>query len=114
MATDTPILDKMIQRKTQWMHAAEQARAADFKPVAAQPKQFRLSPTAYDLYQAWARDQEDDMIERSRPLTTKEKGSAKALGEPKLKKGETRLHEIFAGLPVLKDPDLPGESVVVD
>ncbi len=105
---DAPILDKMIQRKSAFEAGAEAQRAKNFDPVAVKPRVFRLAPAAYAQYQDWAAAQDAAHVGISQKVIDKDGTTAP------YEAGDTNLHRTFAGLPVVEEIDLPGESVIVE
>lgn len=115
---DHPIVAKMILRKNEFRAAAVAKAKETFNPVQ-EPKEIRLSERAHALYQDWAKAQDAEHVENGHikivEEVTKKKGEKPTveLVEKPYEAGDTRLHEVFAGLPVVLDVDLPGESVVI-
>lgn len=114
---DAPIVAKIILRKNEFRAAAVADAKKTFEAVK-EPKEIRLSEKAHALYQEWAKAQDAEhagVAVKVVEQVVKVKGQKDTveLVEKPYEHGDTRLHEIFAGLPVVLDVDLPGESVVV-
>ena len=114
---DPPIIAKIIQRKNEFRAAAIAESKTTFNPLK-EPTQIRLSERAHAQYQEWAQAKDAEHVGKSVKVVgevTKVKGQKDTMDlvEKPYEAGDTRLHEVFAGLPVVVDVDLPGESVVI-
>lgn len=114
---DAPIVGKMIQRKNEFLAAANAEAKKTFN-TPQQPKEIHLSEKAHALYLGWAQSvdaEHEGVATKTVEQVVKVKGqkdSVELVDKP-YEAGDTRLHEVFAGLPVILDVDLPGESVVI-
>lgn len=104
---DHQIVAKIILRKNEFRAAA----VAESKKTFELPKEataIHLSERAHALYQEWAKATDESHVGVSKKPVDGEKGAT-----AHYEAGDTRLHEFFAGLPIVVDVDLPGESVVI-
>lgn len=114
---DHPIVAKIILRKNEFRAAAIAESKKTFnQPI--EPTKILLSERAHALYQDWAKAKDAEHIGQSVKTVeevTKVKGQKDIveLVDKPYEAGDTRLHEVFAGLPIVLDVDLPGESVVI-
>lgn len=115
-AEDAPIVQKINSHLREFRKSGENAAKEKNNPdLNIAPSRIRLSPDAHAAHQAWAKAVEDNIIASGGKhyVESEDKDGNIVPKLQKIKNGETRLSEIFSGVPVVRDDSLAGEQTVV-
>ncbi len=117
---DAPIVKLILARKTEFEAEALKevsiVGARKFQSLRI-PTSVRLSPEAFTAYREWADARDAQHVAEGAKHVTYGVDADKHVirtGEKPYEAGDSKLHAVFAGLQVIEDNTLRGDSVIVE